>query len=96
MDFNIFRKIYYLCSVQKHAHGMLSQQNIKLALDIAAGLCYTYDRGPDTGSGPGEIRRYSMTHIINQESVRVQITRGTLCDILIAITAVQQARRSRG
>lgn len=32
-----------------------------------------------------------MGHIINQESVRVQITRGTLCDILIALTAVQQA-----
>lgn len=32
-----------------------------------------------------------MDHIINQESVRVQITRGTLCDILIALTAVQQA-----
>lgn len=33
----------------------------------------------------------TMGHIINQESVRVQITRGTLCDILIALTAVQQA-----
>lgn len=33
-----------------------------------------------------------MNHIINQESVRVQITRGTLCDILIALTAVQEAR----
>lgn len=32
-----------------------------------------------------------MDHIINQESVRVQITRGTLCDILIALTAVHQA-----
>lgn len=33
-------------------------------------------------------------HIINQESVRVQITRGTLCDILIALTAVEQANPS--
>lgn len=32
-----------------------------------------------------------MEHIANLESVRVQITRGTLCDILIALTAVQQA-----
>lgn len=32
-----------------------------------------------------------MLHIANQESVRVQITRGTLVDILIALTAVQQA-----
>lgn len=32
-----------------------------------------------------------MGHIANLESVRVQITRGTLCDILIALTAVQQA-----
>lgn len=32
-----------------------------------------------------------MDHIVNQESVRVQITRGTLCDILISLTAVQQA-----
>ena len=32
-----------------------------------------------------------LNHIVNQESVRVQITRGTLCDILIALTAVQQA-----
>lgn len=34
----------------------------------------------------------TMGHIINQESVRVQITRGALCDILIALTAVSQAR----
>lgn len=32
-----------------------------------------------------------MEHIVNLESVRVQITRGTLCDILIALAAVQQA-----
>lgn len=32
-----------------------------------------------------------MEHIANNESVRVQITRGTLCDILLAITAVSQA-----
>lgn len=35
-----------------------------------------------------------MMHIVNQESVRVQITRGTLCDILIALTAVGQANPS--
>ncbi len=32
-----------------------------------------------------------MEHIANLESVRVQVTRGTLCDIMIALTAVQQA-----
>lgn len=32
-----------------------------------------------------------MEHIANQESVRVQITRGQLCNILLAITAVSQA-----
>ena len=31
-----------------------------------------------------------MLHIVNNESVRVQITRGTLCDILLALTAVEQ------
>lgn len=32
-----------------------------------------------------------MEHIVNQESVRVQITRGQLCNILLALTAVAQA-----
>lgn len=41
----------------------------------------------------GRKGRYHM-HIVNQESVRVQITRGTLCDILIALTAVSQANPS--
>lgn len=37
------------------------------------------------------MRRDITDHIVNQESVRVQITRGTLCDILIALMAVHQA-----
>ena len=36
-------------------------------------------------------KEIKMGHIANLESVMVQITRGTLCDILIALTAVQQA-----
>ena len=32
-----------------------------------------------------------MEHIANQESVRVQITRGQLCNILLAITVAGQA-----
>lgn len=31
-------------------------------------------------------------HIVNLESVRVQITRGELCDLLIALDAVHQMR----